>query len=97
MSGFTAEALVPTALPRRFMAQLCKHFQYKLTVVLNNEEGRIDFPVGPCHLQAEASGLRMRVEATDAEGLTRLEDVIARHLLRFAFREELVVEWVEAR
>ncbi len=40
MSGFTAEALVPTALPRRFMAQLCKHFQHKLAVVLNNGKRR---------------------------------------------------------
>jgi hypothetical protein len=91
---YAAEALVPTTLPRRFMAQLCKHFQHKLPVVLSEVDGRIDFPVGPCHLQAAASGLRMRVEAPDADGLARLEDVVARHLLRFAFREDLVVAWV---
>ncbi len=91
-----AEAMVTTALPRRFMGQLCKHFEHRVPVELNEADGRIAFEGGVCTLQAEADGLRMRVEAADAAGLARLEDVVARHLVRFAFREALVVEWVAA-
>jgi hypothetical protein len=36
----------------------------------------------------------MRLESTDAEALARLEDVVARHLVRSAFREPVAVEWV---
>jgi hypothetical protein len=88
-----AEALVATTLPRRFMGQLCKHFKHRLPVVLNEDDGRIAFDSGVCTLHAQTDALRMRVEAADADTLTRLEDVVARHLLRFAFRDALVVEW----
>jgi hypothetical protein len=89
-----AEAVVATTLPRRFMGQLCKHFQHKLPVVLNQDDGRIAFDSGVCTLRAETDALRMRVEAADADTLTHLEDVVARHLLRFAFRDTLEVAWV---
>ena len=41
--------------------------------------------------------LDITLEAADLEGLTRLEDVVARHLDRFAFREgELKYGWTRA-
>lgn len=38
----------------------------------------------------------MRLEAADADTAARLEDVVARHLLRFAFRQPPQVAWVRS-
>ena len=38
----------------------------------------------------------MTVEASDPEALAQLQDVVARHLERFAFREELAIDWTAA-
>ncbi|MEO3473352.1 DUF2218 domain-containing protein [Roseomonas sp. CAU 1739] len=96
--GATAcsEARVTTAAPRRYLGQLCKHFQHKLPVELSETQGRIDFPMGVCTLDAEAlpGALLMCAAATDEASLTRLEEVVGRHLERFAFREPLTVLWV---
>ncbi len=86
-------ARVPTALPRRYMSQLCKHFEHKAPVTLGEAEGRITFPMGVCALQATRDAIVMTVEAADQDGLERLQDVIARHLVRFAFRKPVDVVW----
>lgn len=89
-----ATARVPTPLPRRYMTQLCKHFEHRLPVTLGEAGGRIDFAMGVCTLQATDDAILMRVEAVEAAGLEQLEDVVGRHLVRFAFREPVVVEWI---
>ncbi|TCZ65594.1 DUF2218 domain-containing protein [Roseicella aquatilis] len=82
--------------PRRSLAQLCKHFQHKLPVTLDEAHGRIDFPAGTCTLDARDEVLVMQVAAGDAAGLASLEDVIARHLLRFAFRQPPEIHWTRS-
>jgi hypothetical protein len=89
----TSIAHVRTELPRRYMAQLCKHFEHKLPVTLAQSSGEIAFSSGVCKLTAEPAALVMQVEAEDAESLSRTEDVVARHLLRFAFREPPEIVW----
>ena len=93
----TAISLVSIAKPRRYLGQLCKHFEHKLPVTYAEqyETGRIEFPVGLCELQAdETQGvLTLRVRAASEADLDRLEDVVARHLVRFAFRETLELTW----
>jgi hypothetical protein len=93
---FIAEARVATDMPRRYLGQLCKHFQHKLPVELTDTHGRIDFPMGVCTLDAEAAPgtLLMRVTTEDDAALAALEGVVGRHLERFAFREPLTVQWV---
>ena len=93
-----SEALVATDLsPRRYLGQLCKHFQHKLPVTFDEDfaRGRIEFSVGACDLEADEGQnlLIMRATAANDADLARLEDVVARHLVRFAFRQELVVKW----
>lgn len=89
-----ATARVATPLPRRYMTQLCKHFEHRLPVTLTDIEARIDFDSGVCTLEATNDAIVIRVEAKDVAGLERVEDVVARHLVRFAFREPVVVEWI---
>jgi hypothetical protein len=90
----SSTARVATTVPRRYLGQLCKHFEHKLPVTLAEHGGRIAFPFGTCLLQAETDTLVLRAEAEDPDQLTKTEDVVARHLLRFAFREPPAIEWV---
>lgn len=92
----TSEARVATEAPRRYLGQLCKHFQHKLPGELTETRGRVEFPMGVCTLDAETlpGTLVMRASAADEEALTTLQGIVARHLERFAFREALTVTWV---
>jgi hypothetical protein len=89
----TSEARVATLSPRRYLGQLCKHFQHKLPVTLDEAAGSIAFATGLCTLQAEPDVLLLRVSAADPDALLALEGVVARHLLRFAFRDPPEIAW----
>ncbi len=99
MPDFTARASVPTETPGRYIAQLCKHFAHKIPAESDAPgseatRGRIEFPdAGVCTLRAEPASLEMELTARDRETLQRLEDVVARHLARFAWREPPTVRW----
>ena len=94
----TARARVVLATPERFVGQLCKHFANGggLPTTLDGPHGQIEFNMGLCVLDAasEAGTLVIDVTAADEEALARLEDVVGRHLTRFAFREQPVVAFV---
>jgi hypothetical protein len=89
----TAVATVPTELPRRYMTQLCKHFEHRLTVAYDDRQGCIDFADGRCVLSAQPQALVMIVKAESPAALERIQDVVARHLLRFAFRHPPEIVW----
>jgi hypothetical protein len=89
-----ATATIHLDQPRRYLGQLCKHFQHRLPVTLDESSGHIAFPAGTCALRAEAETLVLHVTADDAEALARTEDVVARHLLRFAFRAPPEIVWL---
>lgn len=95
----SSEARVPTAVPRRYMVQLCKHFAHKVPATFDETHGRIEFDAGPCELEADPDTgiLVMRVSAAGETDLERLENVVARHLVRFAFREQLEVSWKRSK
>jgi uncharacterized protein len=88
-----AEARVATENASKYLQQLCKHFQHKLPASFDPAAGAITFPMGEVKLAAEPQTLALALESASDEDLERLKDVVARHLLRFAFREELTVDW----
>lgn len=85
-------ATVPTAKPSSYLQQLCKHFGHKIPVEFTSDQGRITFEMGVAELEAAEDALILRVTGD----LDRMESVIASHLERFAFREELKVVWTRA-
>ncbi|WP_431281733.1 DUF2218 domain-containing protein [Humitalea sp. 24SJ18S-53] len=89
-----SQAHVAMATPARYLGQLCKHFAHKIPVTQEADRGTITFPAGFCSLEATQDTLVLRVTGADEEAVAKLEDVVARHLLRFAFREPPVVNWV---
>lgn len=86
-------AEIPTASASKYLQQLCKHFAHKLPASFGPTEGRIDFPLGPVELTADETRLVVTVTAEDGDRLTELGDVVARHLVRFAFREDPAIDW----
>lgn len=88
-----ATARVPTEKGSRYLQQLCKHFAHKLPVTFDEHAGSIAFSIGECALKADAEALIITATAPVETDMDQLKDVIVRHLVRFAFREELQVEW----
>jgi hypothetical protein len=91
-----AEARVTTENASKYLQQLCKHFQHKLPATFDPAAGAITFPMGEVKLAAEPEALALALESPGADELEKLKDVVARHLVRFAFREELNVAWRDA-
>lgn len=86
-------SVVSTKLGSKYLQQLCKHFSHKVTVDFNPETARVDFPFGLCFMVATDNSLTFYIQSPKPEGLMRTQAVIDDHLLRFGFREELVIEW----
>jgi len=94
MSQSRADVVTPQA--GKYLVQLCKHFAHKLPVSLDGRAGRIGFPAGEVDLRAEEGALTIALAARGPAELETLKDVVVRHLVRFAFREELAVAWRDA-
>jgi len=91
--GLTSTATVVTPKAAGYAAQLAKHFAHRIPARFEGDEGEIAFQAGTCRLRVAGDRLTMTVEGASPEAIATLQDVVARHLLRFAFRDELAVEW----
>lgn len=91
----TSTATVHTSRASRYLQQLCKHFGHKVPVEFTPEKGEIALPFGTCALRAGDTALAITATG-DAAEMDRLEKVIADHLLRFAFRENIDIQWHRA-
>ncbi|PWK59442.1 DUF2218 domain-containing protein [Aminobacter sp. AP02] len=89
-----SKAVVTTKHASRYLQQLCKHWGHKFKVEFSPVEGHIDLGEGRLvDLSANDSALIVDLDAAD---VPRLEQVVADHIVRFAFREELHFEWKPA-
>ena len=86
-------AHVPTASASRYLQQLCKHWGHKFPVEFDARHGEISLPMGPLTMDASDSELVVSLQTPDEAALDRFEHVVAEHLARFAFREELTFDW----
>lgn len=94
MAQSTAD--VSTTSGSKYLQQLCKHWSHKMVTEFNARQGRVDFPSGAqLFLEADEAMLRLKLDAPD-DNLERMEGVVADHLKRFAFREELTFDWAKA-
>lgn len=94
MAQSTAD--VATEHASKYLQQLCKHWSHKMVTEFDPAKGRVDFPSGAqLFLEAGDARLHLKLDAPD-EALERMEGVVADHLKRFAFREELVFDWAKA-
>ena len=94
MARSTAD--VTTEHASKYLQQLCKHWSHKMVTEFDPAKGRVDFPSGAqLFLEAGSSSLHLKLDAPE-DSLERMQRVVADHLTRFAFREELVFDWARA-
>lgn len=92
-----SHASLKTDKASRYLAQLCKHWGHRFPARFDHAMGVVELPAGPLRLWAEASELRLTLKVAEAAQLAPLEDVVERHLARFAFREgEIKLAWTRA-
>ena len=93
---FRSVAVVPTDAAARYAKQLLAHLGHKVAVeqiVGQPLGGRLVFAYGTATVIPERDQLTLSAAADDAESLTRVEDVVSRHLQRFGARRDFVVNW----
>ncbi|WP_122072401.1 aldolase/citrate lyase family protein [Pseudophaeobacter sp. EL27] len=80
----------------RYLQQLCKHWSHKGTAEFDADKGSVRFASGN-RVEMSASAEQLKISATTGPrgDLEQWKQVITDHLVRFAFREELVIEWAE--
>jgi len=90
-----AKATVETPNAKRYLGQFAKHFAHKLPVELaeDNSNATVAFAIGSCVLRADSDRLALALESSE-DAMATLQDVVARHLVRFAFREDLALDWL---
>lgn len=91
----TVSAVFETGSASRYLVQLLKHFAHKVPVAWTETEGRAELPGGPCTLTADESALSFSCEAASDEDVARQIHVIEAHLIRFAWREEVDLDWTD--
>lgn len=89
----SASTTISTAKASGYLQQLCKHFGHKTEADFSPSSGWIKFGFGRADLTANDTALQMTATAENSEDLARLERVLGSHLERFAFREDLSIEW----
>ena len=101
---YSSSAMVPTSNGSRYLQQLCKHWAHNLAVDFTPEHGKVIFPRNArgsnweddavLTMIARPEHLECRIEASEPSQLEGLQDALARHLDRFAFREApLTFDW----
>lgn len=88
-------ATAQTENASRHLQQLCKHWSHKCETDFTPEAGTVAFPEnrGTLILQASDTALTMQLTVPDPVHLAKMQDVVDKHLLRFAFREDLTINW----
>jgi hypothetical protein len=91
----TSVARLDTDRPERFIKQLVSHLGTRLeTSSPDAGQGIVQIPGGGrCKLTSDGTGLVLSAEASTDDELARIQDVVARHLLRFAKAPQLTAGW----
>lgn len=92
--SLTRIARVPTTSGSRYLQQLCKHWAHKFETAFDASAGWVDLPTGRATMTAEPEALVVTLTVEDADQVETMQDVVAKHLDRFAFREApLLFDW----
>jgi hypothetical protein len=84
------EGFAPTAAAERYIQQVAKHWSHKFAVTY--DAGAVVIP-----FTARADGIAITLEVPGAAAAARMQEVIAVHINRFAFREgPLAFTWSAA-
>lgn len=93
-----ATAAVTTPKAGRYLKALCNHFDRGANANYEMDDdgvghGSVTFNFGECHMRSSVDVLNLRVSANSDIRFNRMKGVIDSHLVRFAQKEELQIEW----
>jgi hypothetical protein len=91
-----SRANITTEAPERYAKQLISHLGRKVKVTETSEGTVLEIGSGRGTVTPGDGVLVLTAEATSAKELTGVQDVLARHLLRFATHADLTVTWSPA-
>jgi uncharacterized protein len=81
----------------KYLVQLAKHWSHRFPdLTWNDTRAEIPFPTGNCVFTSKENILTIVLTVSDEDAASRLENVVAEHLKRFAFREFLDIVWRRA-
>lgn len=86
-------AIIDTSKASIYLKKFCRHFSHKRPVEFDECRGKVAFAYGNCYLVATVEQLILNLESESVELMVKMEDVVARHMERFAFRDEIRVHW----
>jgi caffeoyl-CoA O-methyltransferase len=90
----TSTAQVATGRPERYIKRIVAHLGTGAGAGISLDgRGTIALSRGDCVLTPSGGRLTLMASAADLDALASVQDVVARHLVRFATREELTVDW----
>jgi uncharacterized protein len=90
----TSHASVRTDRADRYVKQLLSHLGRKAGVTLTGDGHRLSLSAGSCVVRSVEGRIELTAEADTDQALHAVEEVVARHLIRFGQRDELLVTWV---
>lgn len=79
-----------------YIGKLCRHFVHKIEATYVADSGRAVFPNGGvCEMLAKDGQLTFTIFAADRDETEKIKGVIERHLVKFAYKEDLEIRWEE--
>lgn len=90
---YSCSAQIATANASKYLQQLCKHFAHKVSVDFTAEKGTAALPPGPAVLTADEASLSFHCTSDSEKGLEVMRSILEIHLRKFAWREELEIQW----
>ncbi|MFB2117717.1 DUF2218 domain-containing protein [Parapedobacter sp. 2B3] len=84
---------IATFAASQYIGKLCRHFRHKITTEYTPTTGLATFPFGLCRMTATPTHLTFDILSDSTEDMEKIKGVLIRHLEKFAYKEQLVVEW----
>lgn len=88
-----SRADVVTDAPARYAKQLVSHLGRKEPFATDGATSTVQWATATASVVVGDGVLTLLAEAPDEHGVALVEDVLGRHLERFAARDALVVDW----
>lgn len=87
---------IATQAASQYIGKLCRHFRHKIETEYTPTTGLATFPFGICTMTAKSNQLVFDITANDMESVDKIKGVLERHLVKFAYKEDLTIDWHDA-
>jgi len=88
-----SHVIIETENASKYLKQLCRHFAHKVEVEYDDVKAEVSFIPGPCKMLAREGLLIIEAESILDQGLLITQSIIDQHIKKFAWREELTLDW----